>query len=121
MRALLAQDENYLIVAADNGVPLGFLIAYQMPMLARDASMVYLYEIGVAAEYLRQGIATQMINLLKTLCQANAVVEMWVGTDNDNIAAKRLYSSTGGVLESDGNAEFIYTLESSCHEERVDA
>ena len=40
------------------------------------------------------------------------VVEMWVGTSSDNIAAKRLYSSTGAELDDAHTVEFIYTQES---------
>ena len=60
-----------------------------------------------------------MINLLKTLCQEDEMVEIWVGTSNDNGAAKRLYASTGAMLESGDNAEFIYTVENSAAVDRM--
>ena len=106
----LAQDTNYLIVASAGGVPIGFLTAYRMPALSYDGSMVYLFEIEVALPHRRQGIGKEMINLLKALCQESNVEEIWVGTENDNTAAKRLYESTGGIYSSQDNCELIYEL-----------
>ena len=112
LRALLADLDNFLIVASEGRNPVGFLIAYRMPKIARDASMVYLYEIGVDPEYRRRGIATQMIQLLKALCRERDVVEIWVGTENDNAAARALYARTGAVVETEHTIEFVYTRES---------
>jgi aminoglycoside 3-N-acetyltransferase I len=111
MRDFLADVDNYLIVAAEGQNPVGFLVAYRMPMLERDAFRAYLYEIGVAAEHQRRGIASTMIDRLKALCRERGVVEIWVGTSNSNTAAKRLYASTGAMLEDEDNAEFSYDLE----------
>lgn len=110
LRHLLAQDTNYLIVAAVSGKPVGFLTAYRMPALCCDASMVYLFEIEVAPAHRRQGIGKQMVNLLKTVCRESDAEDIWVGTENDNIAAKRLYESTGGVCSYPDNCEFVYQL-----------
>ena len=110
LQQFLSQDTNYQIVVMDGSQPVGFLTAYRMPSLCCDATMVYIFEIGVAPTYRRQGLGKQMINLLKRLCQEDGVEDMWVGTENDNIAAKRLYESTGGVCSYPDNCEFVYQL-----------
>jgi len=110
LRHLLAQYSNYLVVAVDGNKPVGFLTAYRMPTLCCDATMVYIFEIEVALAYRRQGIGKQMINLLKTLCREDGVEDMWVGTENDNVAAKRLYEATGGICSYSDNCEFVYQL-----------
>jgi ribosomal protein S18 acetylase RimI-like enzyme len=110
LRHFLAQDANYLIVASAGSAPVGFLTAYRMPALSCDASMVYIFEIEVAPPHQRQGIGKQMINLLKALCQDGDVEDMWVGTENDNIAARRLYESTGGICSYPDSCEFTYQL-----------
>jgi ribosomal protein S18 acetylase RimI-like enzyme len=101
---------NYLIVGLASGKPIAFLTAYQMPALSCDASMVYLFEIEVAQAYRRQGIGKQMIQLLKQLCKNSGVEDIWVGTENDNEAARRLYQSTGGICSYPDNCEFFYNL-----------
>jgi ribosomal protein S18 acetylase RimI-like enzyme len=115
LQRMLAQDTNYLIVATmeespAGSIPLGFVRAYRMPDLCSDADMVYLYEIEVATAYRRQGIGKQMIELLKTLCLEDSADYIWVGTENANVAAKRLYESTGGICTEMDSCEFIYDL-----------
>ena len=110
LQRFLAQDTNYLIVATFGTLPVGFLTAYRMPALSCDASMVYIFEIEVALAHRRQGIGKRMINLLKALCQESDVEDIWVGTENDNLAAKRLYESTGGICSYPDNCEFTYQL-----------
>ena len=110
LQRFLSLDSNYMILALANGVPVGFLTAYRMPALCCDAPMVYLFEIEVSASFRRQGIGRDMINLLKQLCRHDGVEDIWVGTENDNIAARRLYESTGGTLSYPDNCEYTYTL-----------
>ncbi len=110
LEAFLAQDTNYLILASSGGAPVGFLTAYRVPDYFSDGKMVYLFEIEVLTAYRRQGIAKRMVQRLIDLCIADGVEDIWVGTENDNLAAKRLYTSTGGVLESPDLCEFVYDL-----------
>ena len=106
----LGMDTNYLLAAVADGAPVGFLTAYRMPALAGDASMVYLFEIEVAARFRRQGLGKRLVELLKQVCTETNVEDLWVGTENTNTAARRLYESTGGVYESTDNCELIYEL-----------
>ena len=110
LKRMLEQDTNYLIAAIADDAPISFLTAYRMPVLSNDASMVYIFEIEVSPAYRRQGIGKQMVVLLKQLCLESDVEDIWVGTENDNIAAKRLYQSTGGVCDYPDNCEFVYDL-----------
>lgn len=110
LERFLAQDTNYLILAADGDSPVGFLTAYRVPDYFSDGMMVYLFEIEVLPAYRRQGIAKRMVQRLIDLCVADGVEDIWVGTENDNVAAKRLYASTGGMLESPDLCEFVYDL-----------
>lgn len=110
LQRFLGQETNYLIVALMSSAPVAFLTAYRVPALAHDASMVYLFEIEVAPAHRRRGIGKRMIDLLKGLCQDSGVEIIWVGTENDNIAAKRLYESTGGICAYPDSCEFIYDL-----------
>lgn len=111
MRRLLECGDNYLILADSDGTPSGFLIAYRVPRIDRDKFMVYLYEIGVAEAFHRQGIGRQMIELLKREAHEDSVINMWVGTEQSNMPARRLYESTGGVAKAELIVEFNYNVE----------
>jgi len=112
MRRLLEDDANYLIVATgpDDG-PVGFLIAYRVPRVDRDQNMIYLYEIVVRPDCRRQGIGSQMIDLLKHESSPDDIMEIWVGTELGNTPARRLYESTGGKPGSDQIVEFFYKVQ----------
>jgi ribosomal protein S18 acetylase RimI-like enzyme len=108
MRELLARDENYLYIASVETVPVGFLLAYRVPRVDRDQDMIYLYEIGVLPEHRRRGIGSKMVQLLKEECRSRNVMEVWVGTEADNVAARALYESTGAKCQGETYAEYSY-------------
>ncbi len=94
---LLSSDTNYLIVALDENKPAGFLIAYELPRIDCNKSMMLFYEIEVAKYYQRQGVGKQLINKLKEFCREKDILKMWVLANESNVAAMNFYKSTGGV------------------------
>ena len=61
--------------------------------------MMFFYEVGVAEAYRRRGIGKRMIAELKEICRTEDVMKMWVPTSRSNVAATRLYASTGGMFK----------------------
>jgi aminoglycoside 3-N-acetyltransferase I len=120
LERFLSRPDNVLIVATMNGVPIGFLLAYLLDRVDRDQQMMFLYEIGVAESHRRRGIGTRMITQVKAICWAQNVMKMWVPTGRANVAATRLYASTGATpLPSGDEVTYAYTRESfkpSCPE-----
>ena len=86
-----------MIVAFDDGVPVGYLLAYLLDRVDRDQHMMFFYEIGVAESQRRQGVGKRPIGELKSICREADVMKMWVPTGRSNVAATRLYTSTGAV------------------------
>jgi len=70
--------------------------------------MIYLYEIGVHPEYRRKGIGAALIGALKEDCRNRDILKIWVGTEADNLAARRLYESTGATFEREDHVEYVY-------------
>jgi ribosomal protein S18 acetylase RimI-like enzyme len=108
LKKLLARPENVLIVAEQDGVPVGFLLAYLLDRVDRDQKMVCLYEIDVAESYRQRGIGRAMIETLKSLCKHENAMEAWVITDRSNLAAVRLYQSTGAATADPIGDEVVY-------------
>ena len=113
MRRLLESVDNYLIVADIDGTPAGFLIAYRVPQIDRDSFMIYLYEIAVAESFQRRGLGRRMIELLQREAQGDSVINVWVGTEQSNTPARRLYESTGAVANPELIVEYNYKLTNS--------
>jgi ribosomal protein S18 acetylase RimI-like enzyme len=109
----LSCPDNVLIVGTIDGVPVGFLLAYLLDRADRDQQMMLLYEIGVAESHRQRGLGTRMITELKAICWAQNVMKMWVPTGRSNVAATRLYASTGATpLPSGDEVTYAYTRES---------
>lgn len=109
----LSRVENVLIVAMDGGFPVGYIVAYMLDRIDRNQPMMFLYEVGVAESRRRQGIGKLMIGELKAICREADVMKMWVPTGRSNIAATRLYESTGAVpLPSGDEVTYAYPRES---------
>jgi ribosomal protein S18 acetylase RimI-like enzyme len=113
LRTFLSRRQNIVIVAEDDGAPLGFMLAYLLDRADRDQTMMLFYEVGVAESHRRRGIGTKMVELLKQLCVGERVFKMWVHTNRSNAAAMALYRSTGGAPDGTGDEiSFRYDFES---------
>jgi ribosomal protein S18 acetylase RimI-like enzyme len=113
LRRFLSKPENYLIVAQDDGQPVGYLVAYLLDRIDREQAMMLFYEISVAQTHHRRGVGAAMIRLLKICCREQGVMKMWVHTNKSNLAAMGLYESTGGEADASGDeVTFLYTAAS---------
>jgi GNAT superfamily N-acetyltransferase len=63
----------------------------------------FFYEIAVAQAHQRRGIGRRLISMLKLVCREGNVMKMWVPTGRSNIAATRLYASTGAAPLPNGD------------------
>src|SRR5271169_5215933 len=93
LRKFLARPENILIVAAQERIPIGFLLAYLLDRVDRNQRMVCLYEVDVIESCRRRGIGRAMVETLKTICRQENAMKTWVITNRSNLAAFRLYES----------------------------
>jgi GNAT superfamily N-acetyltransferase len=97
---------NILVVAAQDGVPIGFLLAYLLDRVDRDQRMVCLYEVDVSEHHRRRGIGRAMIETLKMICRQENAMKTWVitnRTNRSNLAAFRPYESTGATADARGD------------------
>lgn len=102
-------DRGNLLVAAFNGEqPVGFALAYILHRIDRKDAMMFLYEIGVLAEYRQRGIGKSLINELKRICREKDLVEMFVLSNESNRPAMKLYESTGAERENIDDILMVY-------------
>lgn len=90
-----ADPRHHLVVAMDGDVVVGMTssVHYVHP---DKAPQLFINEVGVAPAYQRQGIAKQMIAAMLEHGRALGCTEAWLGTEDDNTPANRLYLSADG-------------------------
>jgi ribosomal protein S18 acetylase RimI-like enzyme len=105
---LLADPRTLMLVAFEGGLPVGFLLAHELPRRHGDRSKLFVYEVDVAASQRRRGIGSALLERLAELARERGVRIGFVLTDEDNVPANALYRSAGGTSSKDVMWEFSY-------------
>ena len=110
LKTFLGNSANYLLVVEVGGVVDGFLMAYRLERADREASQMFVYEVGVAEAWRDQGLATALVGDVIALARAEGMFEVFVVTSQGNEPARRLYARTGGKVEDSSAMLFVYSL-----------
>ncbi len=95
LRGLL-DDPNFIALAAvEDGRVIGALAAYVLRKFERARGEAYIYDLAVAEDSRRQGVATALIAALKPLAKARGAYVIFVQADHGDDAAVALYSKLG--------------------------
>jgi aminoglycoside 6'-N-acetyltransferase I len=97
-REFFADPRHHLIVALDAGVVVGMITAvhYVHP---DKAPQLWINEVGVAPTHRRRGIGRRMLDAMLARGRALGCTEAWLGAEEDNLPARRLYESARGSAE----------------------
>jgi ribosomal protein S18 acetylase RimI-like enzyme len=110
--AFLYDERNYLLTAYVDGEFAGFLYAYELARLEREAPMMFLYSIDVLSAHRGKGVGKKLIEKLKSVCVGRGFMKMYVITGEDNEAAVKLYESVGGHRCADDDVVFVWEFNS---------
>ena len=91
----LAEPANHLLVAYDDGVPVGFVSGVELTHPDKGTEM-FLYELGVDESARRRGVGRTLVQALAALAREHGCYDMWVLADADNEAAQATYTRAGG-------------------------
>ena len=94
----LTDRRHHLIVAIHEGQVVGMITAvdYVHP---DKAPQLWINEVGVAPLYHRQGIGRALLRAMIAHGRELGCTEAWLGTEDDNTAARGLYEDAGSVAE----------------------
>ena len=92
----LLSSENFIAIAAcsEKGV-IGGLAGYVLPKFEQARSEFYIYDLAVDVAHRRQGVATAMIEELKTVVAQRGVYVIFVQADYGDDPAIALYTKLG--------------------------
>lgn len=91
----LGQPHVFALVAEIDGAVVGGLVAYELQKFERARSEVYLYDLAVAEEHRRRGIATGLIEALRAQAAAQGAYVVMVQADHGDGPAVALYQKLG--------------------------
>lgn len=95
LTSLLEKNHFIALVALDENKVVGGLAAYVLDKFEQERKEVYIYDLAVSINYRRLGIATGLINYLKTIAKERGAYVIFVQADLEDIPAIRLYQSLG--------------------------
>jgi ribosomal protein S18 acetylase RimI-like enzyme len=95
LQALLARPHFIAVVALAGDDVVAGLTAYVLDKFERERSEVYIYDLAVAEEHRRRGLATGLIRALKPIARSRGAYVIFVQADQGDAPAIRLYESLG--------------------------
>ena len=90
-----ADPRHHIVVAMDNDLVVGIVtgVHYVHPDKPPE---LFIVEVGVAAEYRGRQIGRQLMRAMLDHAKTLGCHEAWLGAEEDNAAARRLYAAVGG-------------------------
>lgn len=116
----LNERHNLLAVALADTRVVGMASAF-IYLHPDKLPQLFVNEVGVAAQYQRQGIAKRLLCLVLEGGRRAGCTEAWVATEEDNVAARGLYIAASGVEEPDRAVVYTYRLSTSVGERDRDS
>jgi len=95
LERLLGSDTFIAIAATKDADVVGGLAAYVLPKFEQQRSEVYIYDLAVAEEHRRQGIATALIAALQKTAAPRGAYVIFVQADLVDGPAIALYTKLG--------------------------
>lgn len=92
---LLASDTFLAVVAVADGRVVGGLAGYVLHKFEQERSEFYIYDLAVVHGFRRQGVATAMIEALKSEATARGIHVIFVQADYGDEPAVELYTKLG--------------------------
>lgn len=95
LERLLGRDHFIAIAALKDGAVVGGLAAYELQKFEQERSEIYIYDLAVALDHRRQGIATALIRELQALAAGCGAYVIFVQADHGDQPAIALYTKLG--------------------------
>jgi aminoglycoside 3-N-acetyltransferase I len=92
---LLASDTFIAVAALAADQMVGGLAGYVLPKFEQERSEFYIYDLAVAEQFRRQGIATALINTIRRIAQQRGIHVIYVQADYGDDPAVALYTKLG--------------------------
>lgn len=94
-RRLFGNEHFVALAAMKETMVVGGLVAYELQKFEQARSEFYIYDLAVAEQHRREGIATMLIDELRTIAAARNASVIFVQADHGDDPAIALYTKLG--------------------------
>jgi aminoglycoside 3-N-acetyltransferase I len=95
LRKMLGGDHFIALAALEDDAVIGGLAAYELPKFEQARSEIYIYDLAVAFDRRRQGVATSLIERLRAIAKARGAYVIFVQADPPDLPAVAFYTKLG--------------------------
>ena len=95
VRRILGRDTVIALVAVEGDEVIGGLVAYVLDKLEQERSEIYIYDLAVAEEHRRRGVATALIARVQAIAAEIGAWVIYVQADYGDGPAIALYDKLG--------------------------
>jgi aminoglycoside 3-N-acetyltransferase I len=95
VQRILARNEVIALAAIEDDEVIGGLVAYVLPKLEQERSEIYIYDLAVAENHRRKGLASALIGELQRLAAKLGAWVIYVQADHGDDPAIALYTKLG--------------------------
>lgn len=95
LSTLLSKETFIVLSASTESKVVGGLVAYVLEKYEQERSEIYIYDLAVAEDHRRKGIARALINELRVIAKAIGAWVIYVQADRVDTPAIKLYQSMG--------------------------
>lgn len=95
LKNLLSKPQFISLVVMSNSKVVGGLVAYELDKFEQERKEIYIYDLAISEEHRRKGLATGLINTLKTIAKERKAYAIFVQADKEDGPAIALYESLG--------------------------
>lgn len=95
MDGLLGRGSFIALAAVSNERVIGALCAYEFKKFEQERSEIYIYDLAVAKEFRRKGVATALINAVQPIAREMGAWVIFIQAEWDDEAPVALYTKLG--------------------------
>ena len=92
---LLGRETVVVLIALQGADVVGGLVAYELEKLEQRRSEMYIYDLAVAEQHRRRGVATGLIAQVRTIASQRGAHVVFIQADLEDDPAIQLYTKLG--------------------------
>ena len=92
---LLGSETVVVLIALQGADVVGGLVAYELEKLEQRRSEMYIYDLAVAEQHCRRGVATGLITQVRTIASQRGAHVVFIQADLEDDPAIQLYTKLG--------------------------